>query len=68
LDFDAPNIICSVLFSVVGLAYLRFGKRRTEPKFYFVGAVLLVYSYAMPSLAWNIGVGILLTAVPFLPL
>lgn len=67
MTFDFPNIMVALLFSAVGFVYMSFGKRRTEPKFFIVGALLLAYSYFTPTLAWNIGVGILLSAVPFLP-
>ena len=67
MTFDAPNIIAALIFSAVGFVYCSFGKKTTQPKFFFPGVGLLFYSYLTPSLAWNIGVGILLSVVPFLP-
>lgn len=67
MTFDAPNIIVALIFSAVGFVYLSFGKKTTRPKYFISGALLLAYSYFTPTLAWNIGVGLLLSAIPFLP-
>ncbi len=67
MTFDFPNIMVALFFSAVGFVYFSFGKKQTQPKFFITGAALFVYSYFTPTLAWNIGVGILLAAVPFLP-
>lgn len=66
MDFDAPNIIAMVVFSGVGFVYFSYGKRMTEPRFMLSGAALFAYSYFTPSIAWTVGLGLLISAVPFI--
>ena len=65
MTWDLPNIVVSVLFSLVGLAFLRFGKKQNEIRFAVLGVLLMGYSYFMPSLVWNILVGAALAAAPY---
>ena len=65
MDFDVPNLIASLLFSVIGLFYFKYAKRNSELKFAVVGALLMAFGYFTPNIWWTIGVGIAIGAIPF---
>lgn len=65
MDFDVPNLIASVLFSLIGFMYLKHGKKAVEMKFAISGILLVVFGYFTPSVPWTVGVGIILCASPF---
>lgn len=54
------------MFSLVGFLYLKQGKKNAEMKYAIAGILLVVFGYFTPSVAWTIGIGILLSAAPFL--
>ena len=64
MTFDAPNIICALIFSAVGLGYFRYGKKQAEPRMMIIGLGLMVYSYFTPTIAWNVIAGAALSALP----
>ncbi|MDA8442908.1 MAG: hypothetical protein M0Z55_11110 [Peptococcaceae bacterium] len=55
----------NLVISSVGLAYFVYGKKTTRLIFLIVGLVLMFYSYFIPGVALNVGVGIILALVPF---
>ena len=67
-DFDAPSVFVMIITSLVGLLYVRYGKRMTLVRFIAFGIMLMTYSYVTPGFGWTLGVGILLAAGPFLPI
>ena len=67
MSFDVPSIIVTLIFSAVGFVYFAYGKKQAEFRFMACGMALMIYSYFVSSLAWNIGVGVLLSAAVFLP-
>ena len=63
---DAENIFIIVIFSAIGIGYASFGKRRGENSFFLAGIALCSYSYFLDGMWAQLGVGIALTAAPFL--
>jgi len=66
VDFDAPNIIAALVFSALGFVYFSYGKKQTKMPLVITGGLLMGYSYFTPTLAWNIGVGLLLALLPLI--
>ena len=62
---DSQVIIFSIFFSILGMAYLSYGKKG-YPVFVVSGILLMVYPYFIGTLFWLIVVGIVLCALPFL--
>ena len=67
MSFDVPSIIVTLIFSAVGFVYFAYGKKQQEFRFMALGMALMTYTYFVSSLAWNIGVGVVLTVAAFLP-
>jgi hypothetical protein len=63
---DAENIFVIIIFSAIGIGYASFGKRRQEHSFFVVGIALCSYSFFLDGMWAQLGVGIVLTAVPLL--
>ena len=57
--------IVSVLFGLIGSVYFFYGKKRKKPVTMYTGVALCIYPYAIGSIPWLIGIGIVLVAVPF---
>lgn len=66
MDFNVPVLIASLVFSCVGYVYFSYGKRTTNLQMTATGISLMVYGYFTPSLIACIGVGALLSALPFI--
>ncbi len=64
---SAANIFVVVLFSLVGLAAFRYGKRAGEARPMFLGAALMVYGYFFSNAWASFLVGATLTALLFYP-
>ncbi len=62
MDFDLPNLACSLVFSVIGLGLFRFARKQSDIRRVLVAVTLMGYSYFTPNLAWNLGVGLVLCA------
>lgn len=58
----------SLVFSLIGFFYLKHGKRVVDMKFAIAGILLVIFGYFTPTIAWTIGVGVLLCAAPFIPM
>ncbi len=61
------TIFVVVLFSLVGLAAFRYGKRAGETRPMFIGAALMVYGYFFSNAWVSLIVGGVLTALLFFP-
>jgi hypothetical protein len=59
-------LLLSVLFSAVGLAYFSYGKRQGKASALLGGVALMVYPYFVKSVVLLVGLGVALSAVPFL--
>lgn len=61
------NIFVVVLFSLVGFAAFRYGKRNAEVRPMLLGAALMVYGYFVSDAWLSLLVGAVLTALIFFP-
>jgi predicted phage tail protein len=59
------NILVVVLFSLVGLAAFRYGRKNGETSPLVLGVLLMVYGYFTPNVWLSLLVGGLLTALLF---
>jgi hypothetical protein len=66
MDFDFNALLLSFLFSAVGFVYFSFGRRTINPRVMLTGMVLMGYSYFTPTPLWTLGIGAVLTALPFI--
>jgi hypothetical protein len=64
---SAANIFIIIVFSFVGLAAFRYGKKNAEPRPIFLGLALMVYGYFVSNAWVSLGVGAALTALIFYP-
>ncbi len=60
------SLLASLVFSMVGLVYLKQGKTEGDVTRMVCGAALLIYSYFIPGALLVIAAGGLLTALPFI--
>ena len=63
---DPVSITLNVVFSLVGTAYLIYGKKAERWNFGVFGAVLIFWPYFVSNLWINFLGGVVLTALPFL--
>ncbi len=61
------NIFIAVMFSIVGLAAFRYGKKNGEARSLVLGALLMVYGYFVSDAWLSLLVGGVLTALIFYP-
>jgi hypothetical protein len=61
------NIFVVVMFSIVGLAAFRYGKKNGEPRPLVLGVLLMVYGYFVSDAWISLLVGGLLTGLIFYP-
>lgn len=66
MSFNPANLFWSFLFGAVGLAYFRYGKKQAEIPLIAAGLGLMIYPYFFESLGWLIGVGVALSAAPWI--
>ena len=64
--FSLSDILVSLIFSAIGFVYFSYGKKQAQFKLMVCGLGLMVYSYFTPTIIWNIGVGVVLSALPFI--
>ena len=64
--FDNPVLLLwSLVFSLIGLGFLTYGKRQAAPIPLVVGLTLMIYPYFVTNLALLIAIGISLIALPY---
>jgi hypothetical protein len=61
------NIFVAILFSLVGRAAFRYGRKNSETRPLVLGALLMVYGYFFSNAWLSLLVGGLLTALIFFP-
>jgi hypothetical protein len=54
-----------LLFGSIGLGYFIYGKKQKAVVPLFCGLALMVFPYFVPNAALLVGVGVLLTAIPY---
>ncbi len=60
MDFSAPSLIGSFIFSVIGLYVFKKGKKDINPPHVFIGLGLMIYSLFTPTplLTWGVGLAL----------
>ena len=66
-EISVAAIIVAVLFSVVGLAAFRYGKKNGEPRHLFLGIALMAYGYFFSNVWVSLAIGAALTLLLFFP-
>lgn len=61
------SIGVAILFSLVGFAAFRYGKKNGEPRPLFLGIALMAYGYFVSNVWVSAGIGALLTLSLFFP-
>ena len=61
------NILVTLLFSLVGFAAFRYGKKDGEVRPMLLGAALMAYGYFVSNVWLALAVGCVLTALLFFP-
>ncbi len=57
--------IWGIVFSVIGIGYMSFGKRRSSFGYLFSGLALCVYPYFVANVYLLVGIGVGLVILPF---
>ena len=60
------SIIAMVIFSIIGLGYLSYGKKSQQLLMVICGIALMGYSYFVNGTAYIILIGVALSALPFI--
>lgn len=63
--FTFWQLFCGLFFSSVGYVYFSYGKRTEQHIYLIVGIALMAFCFFVTSTAWLIGVGVALSAIPF---
>jgi len=66
-DFSLEGLIAGFFFSLVGLAYLRYGKKNQKWPVFFCGLALLIYPYFIYKVTLIVVLGLGLSLAPFVP-
>ncbi len=66
-NISFATILVAVLFSLVGFAAFRYGKRNGEPRQLFLGIALMAYGYFVSNVWISLAIGALLTLLLFFP-
>ena len=61
------TILIAVVFSLVGFAAFRYGRKNAEPRHLFLGIALMAYGYFVTNAWISLGIGTLLTLLLFFP-
>mgnify|MGYP001478825153 CR=1 FL=1 len=63
---DAWSILASLIFSLVGLVYLKQGKTDGDVTKLVCGVALMAFPYFISGVLWIALIGAALTALPFI--
>jgi hypothetical protein len=66
-SISLASILFAVVFSLVGFAAFRHGKKNGEPRHLFLGIALMAYGYFVSNAWVSLGIGSLLTLLLFFP-
>jgi hypothetical protein len=66
-SISPATIFFAVIFSLVGFAAFRHGKRNGEPRRLFLGIALMAYGYFVSNAWVSLGIGSVLTLLLFFP-
>jgi len=62
MDFDANNILASLLVGLVGSGCFMYGRRQGRVPAMAVGATLVIYPYFVSNVALMVGIAVALLA------
>jgi hypothetical protein len=63
--FSPLNLFSSLLFSLIGMAYIVYGKKEQDFLFLGIGFALAIYPYFVDNVWIMIALGLVLAAAPF---
>ena len=66
-SLSLATIVIAVVFSIVGFAAFRYGRKNQEPRPLFLGIALMAYGYFVSNAWISLGIGALLTLLIFFP-
>ena len=61
------TIAIAIVFSLVGFAAYRYGKKNSEPRQLFLGIALMAYGYFVSNAWISLSIGAVLTLLLFYP-
>jgi hypothetical protein len=61
------TIAIAIVFSLVGFAAYRYGKKNSEPRQLFLGIALMAYGYFVSNAWISLSIGAVLTLLLFFP-
>ncbi|OSM00133.1 hypothetical protein [Magnetofaba australis] len=65
-DMDGVGLSAALFFSIVGIAWFRYGKNAPSMLALICGVALMLYSYWVQDTVWIVVVGLGLSFLPFL--
>ena len=65
--FSVYTLILAVLFSLVGFAAFRYGRKNSEPRPLILGIALMAYGYFVTNPWVSLAIGSVLTLALFFP-
>ncbi len=65
--FSLSTILLAVLFSLVGWAAFRYGRKNSEPRPLVLGIALMLYGYFVTNAWVSLAIGSVLTLALFFP-
>lgn len=63
---DPGTIFVMLIFGSIGMGYFIYGKKQQKYVPLTIGIALMVYSYFVSSITWNVIIGIVLSIIPML--
>jgi hypothetical protein len=65
MNIDTTYLFFIIFFSAVGMAYFMYGKKQSALVPLICGLVLMIYPYFVSSTLPLLGIGIVLSAIPY---
>jgi hypothetical protein len=65
MSFDVPSIVVMIFASIVGLAFIKYGKREADVPYIVAGIALLCYGYFVEQWLASLAVGIAIALAPW---
>lgn len=62
---DTDVLSCTIFFSLVGMGYFSFGRKRS-PFIKYAGILLMIFPYFVSTFWWMIGIGFAIMILPYL--
>lgn len=63
MQISAGIIFWGIMISMVGVVFLRYGKKNADVLTIIAGLVLMIYPYFISSLGWSIFAGLLICGI-----